>query len=43
METEKQFTGLFYQEERQTMDQAAHELVKQAKTFEIAQYMQRYA
>ena len=43
METEKQFTGLFYQEERPTMDQAAHELVKQAKTFDIAQYMQRYA
>ena len=43
METEKQFTGLFYQEERPTMDQAAHELVKQAKTFDITQYMQRYA
>ncbi len=43
METQKQFTGLFFQEERPTMDQAAHELVKQAKTFDIAQYMQRYA
>jgi 2-oxoglutarate ferredoxin oxidoreductase subunit beta len=43
METERQFTGIFYREERPTMDQAAHQLVQQAKTFSIEQYMQRYA
>ena len=42
-ETEKQYIGLFYQEERPTMDQAAHQLVKQAKPFEIEKYIQRYA
>ncbi len=42
METEKQFTGIFYQQERPTMDQAAHELVQQSKQFDIEQYMQRY-
>src|SRR5689334_22817398 len=35
METEKPYVGLFYQEERQTMDQAAHNLVQQAKEFDI--------
>lgn len=43
LETEKQYTGIFYKEERPTMDQAAHQLVQQSKTFDIAQYMQRYA
>ncbi len=43
METEKQFTGVFFQAERPTMDQAAHQLVQQAKPFDIGQYMQRYA
>ncbi|WP_165423749.1 2-oxoacid:ferredoxin oxidoreductase subunit beta [Ktedonosporobacter rubrisoli] len=43
LETEKQFTGLFYQEERPTMDQAAHAQMLQAKSFDINQYMQRYA
>jgi 2-oxoglutarate ferredoxin oxidoreductase subunit beta len=35
--------GLFYKEERPTMDQAAHELVQNAKEFEIDKYMARYA
>lgn len=43
LETDQQYIGLFYQEERPTMDQAAHELVQQAKQFNIEQYMQRYA
>jgi 2-oxoglutarate ferredoxin oxidoreductase subunit beta len=43
METEKQFIGLFYQEERPTMDQAAHQLVQQAKPFDIDKYISRYA
>jgi len=43
LETEKQYTGVFYQEERPTMDQAAHQLVQESKPFDIAQYMQRYA
>jgi 2-oxoglutarate ferredoxin oxidoreductase subunit beta len=43
METEKQYTGIFYRQERPTMDQAAHEQVKQSKQFEIEQYMKRYA
>ena len=42
METEKQYTGIFYEEERPTMDQEAHEIVQQTRPFEIAQYMQRY-
>src|SRR5437667_5674032 len=41
METEKPYVGLFYQEERQTMDQAAHNLVQQAKEFDINRYMVR--
>ncbi|GCE03267.1 2-oxoacid:ferredoxin oxidoreductase subunit beta [Dictyobacter aurantiacus] len=43
LETEKQYTGIFYKEERPTMDQAAHQLVQESKSFDIAQYMQRYA
>ena len=43
METEKPYVGLFYQEERQTMDQAAHHLVQQAKAFDLQKYMARYA
>lgn len=43
METEKQYIGLFYRDERPTMDQAARELGQQAKPFEIGTYMQRYA
>jgi 2-oxoglutarate ferredoxin oxidoreductase subunit beta len=43
METEKQFIGLFYKEDRPTMDEAAHQLVQQARTFDIQQYISRYA
>ena len=43
LETEKQYTGLFFKEERPTMDQAAHQLVKESKPFEIDKYMKRYA
>jgi 2-oxoglutarate ferredoxin oxidoreductase subunit beta len=43
LDTDKQYTGLFFEEERPTMDQAAHQLVKESKTFDIAQYMRRYA
>ena len=43
METNKQYIGLLYQEERPTMDQAAHQLVQQAKEFDINQYMKRFA
>src|SRR5215469_8995373 len=42
METEKQYTGLFYREERPTMDQMAHELVKRSKQFQIEEYIRRY-
>jgi 2-oxoglutarate/2-oxoacid ferredoxin oxidoreductase subunit beta len=43
METEQLFLGLFYRNERPTMDQAAHQLTQQAKPFDIGQYMKRYA
>ncbi|GCE17010.1 2-oxoacid:ferredoxin oxidoreductase subunit beta [Dictyobacter kobayashii] len=43
LETEKQYTGVFFKEERQTMDQAAHHQVQQSKPFDIEQYMKRYA
>jgi len=43
METEHPYMGLFYREERPTMDQAAHELVQNAKEFDIDKYMTRYA
>jgi 2-oxoacid:acceptor oxidoreductase, beta subunit, pyruvate/2-ketoisovalerate family len=43
METQKQFTGVFYKEERTTMDEAAHQLVQQSSDFDIEQYMRRYA
>jgi len=43
METEKPYVGLFFQEERQTMDQAAHHLVQQSKEFDIDRYMVRYS
>ena len=42
METEKLYCGLFYHEERPTMDQAAHELAQRSKQFEIEQYIRRY-
>ncbi|HCI82235.1 MAG TPA: 2-oxoacid ferredoxin oxidoreductase, partial [Ktedonobacter sp.] len=37
------YTGLFFKEERPTMDQAAHQLMKESKPFEIDKYMKRYA
>lgn len=43
METEKQYIGLFYQEERPTMDEGAHQLAAKAKPFNIEDYMKRYA
>ena len=43
METERQFVGVFYREERETMDQAAYQLTQQAKPFAIEQYIRRYA
>ena len=43
METEQLFLGLFYRNERPTMDQAAHQLTQQAKPFDIGHYMKRYA
>src|SRR5947209_14566022 len=42
MATEKPFVGLFYQEERQTMDAAAHQLAQQTKPFDINTYMKRF-
>src|SRR5713101_886601 len=42
METEKPFVGLFYREERPTMDQAAHQIAQQASAFDINKYMARY-
>jgi len=42
METEQLFLGLFYRDERPTMDQAARQLTQQAKPFDIGQYMKRY-
>jgi 2-oxoglutarate/2-oxoacid ferredoxin oxidoreductase subunit beta len=43
METEKPYVGLFYREERQTMDQAAHQIVQQAQPFDVRKFMGRYA
>jgi hypothetical protein len=43
MEMEKPYVGLFYEEQRTTMDQAAHQLVQQAKEFDINKHMARYA
>src|ERR1700692_982572 len=42
METEKPFVGLFYQDERTTMDEAAHNMTQQASVFDINKYMARY-
>ncbi len=43
LDTEKQYMGVFYQEERPTMDEAARELTKQAREFDISKYIERYA
>ncbi len=42
MDPKKQYMGIFFREERPTMDQAAHQLVKQAKEFDLDKYMNRY-
>ncbi|MDQ6659612.1 MAG: 2-oxoacid:ferredoxin oxidoreductase subunit beta, partial [Chloroflexota bacterium] len=43
LETEQQYMGIFYQEDRPTMNEAAHHLVQQAKEFDLDKYMSRYA
>lgn len=43
LDTDKQYMGVFYQEERPTMDEAAHQLSLEAKAFEIEKYIARYA
>jgi 2-oxoglutarate/2-oxoacid ferredoxin oxidoreductase subunit beta len=43
LETQKPYIGLFYQEERSTMDEAARQLAQQGKPFDINKYMARYA
>ncbi len=43
LETEKQYLGLFYQEDRSTMDEAIHAVAPKAKEFEINSYIARYA
>jgi len=43
MDSEKQYMGIFYQDERSTMDQAAHQLSQQAQEFNLDKYLSRYA
>jgi 2-oxoglutarate ferredoxin oxidoreductase subunit beta len=44
METEKQYIGVFYQDdERPSMDQEVHALAQKARPFDIEEYMKRYA
>lgn len=43
LDTEKQYLGVFFEEDRPTMDQAAHELAQKAKEFNIDSYIARYA
>ncbi|GHO42630.1 2-oxoacid:ferredoxin oxidoreductase subunit beta [Ktedonospora formicarum] len=43
LNTEKQFTGVFFREERDTMDQAAQKLAERGNPFDVEQYIQRYA
>jgi 2-oxoglutarate ferredoxin oxidoreductase subunit beta len=43
LEVENPYLGLFYRDERKTMDQAAHEVVQQAKEFDLQKYLNRYA
>ena len=43
MDNERQFMGVFYEEERPTMDEAARELAQQGKAFDLDKYMTRYA
>lgn len=43
MDTERQFMGVFYEQERPTMDEAARQLAQQGKAFDLDKYMSRYA
>lgn len=43
METEKQYTGIFYQQARITMDQASKELGQKSSAFDPTTYLSRYA
>lgn len=43
MDTDKQYIGLFYKEDRPTMDESAHQLSQQAKEFDVEKYITRYA
>lgn len=43
MDTDKQYIGVFYEQERPTMDEAARQLTQQARTFDLDKYMARYA
>jgi 2-oxoglutarate ferredoxin oxidoreductase subunit beta len=43
MDTDKQYMGVFYEQERPTMDEAARQLTQQARTFDLDKYMARYA
>jgi 2-oxoglutarate/2-oxoacid ferredoxin oxidoreductase subunit beta len=43
MDTERQFVGVFYEQERPTMDEAARQLAQQGKAFDLDKYMTRYA
>ncbi len=43
MDTDKQYMGVFYEQERPTMDEAARQLTQQAKAFDLDKYMARYA
>ncbi len=43
MDTDKQYIGLFYKEERATMDESFHQLSRQAKEFDVEKYITRYA
>lgn len=43
MDADRQFMGVFYEQERPTMDEAARQLTQQAKTFDLDKYMARYA
>ncbi len=43
MDTDKQYMGVFYEQERPTMDEAARQLTQQARTFDLDKYIARYA
>ncbi len=43
MDTDKQYMGVFYEQERPTMDAAARQLTQQARPFDLDKYMASYA